>query len=271
MLCHEIIHVFDAPDLYHRYPAFSKPVGEWDVMSNQTNPPQHTSAYIKHRYCGWIDNIPEITTSGTYTINPLTNANNNCYKIPLKNTDEYLVVEFRLDIGTFESNLPDRGLIIYRINESYWGNNVTKPETSGGTYDEVYAFRPGGSIYRKGEHLKANFSANHNRREFSNTTDPFCFTVGGSTCGVAIKNISAATGPVMSFTVDFCNTGDIIYTNTSSIPPFTDAKNITTFGSVILNNADIITFEAKQEIELNEDFEVEKGGSFTTRITQCNK
>jgi len=78
--CHEITHVFGAPDLYHRYRAFSIPVGRWDVMANNNNPPQHTNAYIKYRYCGWIDNIPEITTNGTYSLNPLTMATNNCYK-----------------------------------------------------------------------------------------------------------------------------------------------------------------------------------------------
>jgi len=269
--CHEITHVFGAPDLYHRYRAFSIPVGRWDVMANNNNPPQHTNAYIKYRYCGWIDNIPEITTNGTYSLNPLTMATNNCYKIPLNNTNEYLLFEFRLNIGIFESQLPDRGLLIYRINENYWGNFIVKPENSGGINDEVYIFRPGGSIYRKGDYKKANFSANHNRKEFSNTTDPFCFISNGSTCEVAIKNITAATGPRISFTVDFCDTGDIYYDNTSKIPPLTNAPNITATGQVILEAVDTITFEANEQIELNGGFEVKNGGVFTAKTVECNE
>ena len=83
VICHEITHVFGAPDLYHLSYVNSIPVGFWDVMAWNTNPPQHTSAYIKYKYCGWINNIPEINNSGTFTLNDLTNATITAIKFPL--------------------------------------------------------------------------------------------------------------------------------------------------------------------------------------------
>lgn len=227
IVCHEITHTFGAPDLYHNIGAFgewSQPVHRWDLMALNTDPPQHMSTYIKYRYCGWIDDVPEIKSSGTYTVNPITKADNNCYKIPIKNSDEYLFIEYRVNTGFFESKLPNSGLIVYRINDQFWGrydrSTLTRPpQLAGGINDEVYAYRLNGKRYRKGYPEKANFSANHGRREFNNITDPFCFTSDGSNCGVTLKNIGSSTSPTMLFTVDFCNIEDIVYDEISQIPP----------------------------------------------------
>lgn len=271
VICHEIIHVFGAPDLYHLSSANSIPVGYWDVMARDRNPPQHPSAYIKHKYCGWISDIPEITSSGTFVLTPLTNSVSNCYKIPIKNSSEYLVLEYRLKTGTFESSLTGSGLIIYRINESYKGNYRNGPEVPGGVYDEVYVFREGGSVSQKGNHLKANFGSNLSRNTFSNTSVPHCFVRDGSACAVSIKNISAAGEASMNFEVDFCDNTDITYSNTSLFPLVTEAVNITTNNAVQINNGNNITFEASREVQLNSNFEVKKGGNFTARIIECGE
>jgi len=272
VICHEMMHVFGAPDLYHADPArTSIPVGLWDLMASNVVAPQHSNAYIKHKYCGWINNIPEITNSGTFTLNDLTNATNNCYKIPIANSDEYLMLEYRRKRGTFESTIPSSGLLIYRINETYWGNYRNGDEVPGGVSDEVYVFREGGSVNSKGNYLKANFAGNLGRGKFSHTTDPFCFLSDSSTCVVAIKNISNTGASTISFEVDFCDKDDVTYSNTTFFPLVTEAVNITTNNTVIINNNTNITFEASREVQLNNNFAVKQGGNFTARIIECGE
>ena len=74
-MCHEMNHSLGAPDLYHYYHGEDlSPVGIWDLMEYNTTPPQHCGAYMKMKYGHWIDDIPEITQPGTYTLNPISSA-----------------------------------------------------------------------------------------------------------------------------------------------------------------------------------------------------
>ena len=78
-LCHELFHVLGAPDLYHYTSSAVTPVGPWDLMGSGS---AHMGAYMKWKYAGakWITSIPEITTSGTYTLNPLTSLQTTVIK-----------------------------------------------------------------------------------------------------------------------------------------------------------------------------------------------
>jgi M6 family metalloprotease-like protein len=73
-----MFHSLGAPDLYHYSYDGLQPVYTWDVMETNLNPPQHMGAYMKYKYGEWITSIPVITSSGTYTLNPLTSSANNC-------------------------------------------------------------------------------------------------------------------------------------------------------------------------------------------------
>ena len=83
VMCHEMNHSLSAPDLYHYSYTGPDAVGIWDLMHNNTMPPQHCGAYMKMKYGHWIDDIPEITQAGTYTLNPISSATptNVAYKI----------------------------------------------------------------------------------------------------------------------------------------------------------------------------------------------
>ncbi len=69
----------------------------------------HMGAWMKYKYAqgNWINDIPVISGSGTFTLNPLTSPENNAYKIlsPYSNT-EFFIVEYRNGEGFYESNLP---------------------------------------------------------------------------------------------------------------------------------------------------------------------
>jgi len=197
VLCHEMFHSLGAPDLYHYYTSTDlHPVWAWDLMQYNLDPPQHMGAYMKWKYGTWIPSIPVITTSGTYTLHPLTSATNNSYKIasPASST-EFFVVEYRkmTDGGTFESSLYNEGLLVYRINSSYNGN-------ANGPPDEVYIYRPNGTSTEDGEPWYAPFSANQSRTQINDGTNPSSFLTDGSPGGLSISNVGFY-GDTISFDV----------------------------------------------------------------------
>lgn len=191
VLAHETFHLLGAPDLYH-YSSTGTPVGNWDVMSNQTNPPQQMSCYMKYKYGGWISDIPEIpyTTPAAYSLNPLTSQTNNCKKVASPySTTEFFVVEYRSTGAgsTFESKLPGTGLLVYRINTLAQGNGNGPP-------DEVYIYRPSNVV------TQANFSSTVGRTAINDSTNPSSVLSNGGPGGLNLCNIGAP-GTTISFNV----------------------------------------------------------------------
>lgn len=200
-LCHEMSHSLGFPDLYHYKSGTDhlSPSGPWDLMCGNANPPQHSSTYMKHKYGTWIDEIPEITEYGTYTIeaNSWEGGRRNCYKIASNNPHQYYLLEYRNKNNFFEKGLPTSGLLIYRIDTRFHGcadyNGTNK-------FDEVYIFRPGGSSTQNGSINAAAFSKNHERTEFNINTDPYPFlNKNTEDLTFNICNISE-TGDQMTFT-----------------------------------------------------------------------
>ncbi|MHC1774973.1 MAG: M6 family metalloprotease domain-containing protein [Lentimicrobium sp.] len=194
-LCHEMFHALGAPDLYHYDDGGLNiaPVSEWDLMEQGSG---HMGAYMKWKYSEntWITAIPEITSSGTYTLQPLTSSTNNCYKIASPNSStEYFIVEYRKATGTFEGSLPGSGLIVYRIDPSLDGNADGPP-------DEVYIYRPNGTTTVNGNPWSAYFSQSSGRTAINDGTNPSSFLQNGSAGGLNIYNVTAA-GTTISFTV----------------------------------------------------------------------
>lgn len=198
-MCHEMNHSLSAPDLYHYSYSGPTPVGMWDLMENDANPPQHCGAYMKMKYGHWIDEIPEIKQAGIYTLNPISSAtpNNVAYKITTEDPNQFYVLEYRDNTSLFETSLPGSGLLIYRIDTRFSGNASYDP--SNGIYDEVYIFRPGGSTSVTGDLYSAYFSSDVSRTEFNSSTSayPF-FTDGTIDYNLRIYNITEA-GNTISF------------------------------------------------------------------------
>lgn len=193
VLCHEMFHTMGAPDLYHYGGSLGASVGRWDLMCNNTNTPQHMSSYMKYRYGHWISDIPVISASGTYTLNPLTSPSGQCYKINSPNSStQFFIVEFRKKTGTFENSLPGSGMLIWRINSTFIGN-------AGGPPDELYVYRPGGTPTADGTVDSANFSTETGRISFSSSTNPSCFLQDGSNGDIIINTIGSSAGNTMSF------------------------------------------------------------------------
>jgi len=189
VLCHEMFHILGAPDLYHYTDNPISSVGQWDIMESGSG---HMGAYMKYRFANqaWINEIPEITQSGSYTLKPLYRSQNNCYKIRSPYTDnEYFVLEYRKKSGLFENSLPGSGLLVYRINPS--GDNAYSPP------DMAYIFRPGGTPTAGGSVNSANFSQNSGRTAINDfDTNPKSFLTDGSAGGLFINNIGSADSTI---------------------------------------------------------------------------
>ena len=201
VLCHEMFHSIGAPDLYHNENgahADLEPVFFWDLMEWNLDPPEHMGSYMKYKYGKWISSIPEITTSGTYALSPLTSSTNNCYKIrsPFSST-EFYVVEYRKQVGTFEGYLfhwgQPQGLLVYRIDPAVTGNFNGPP-------DEVYIYRPDGTVTQDGSPGIAPLSVDAGRIQINDSTNPSSFLTAGTHGGLKISNVSAV-GATISFDV----------------------------------------------------------------------
>lgn len=197
-MCHEMNHSLGAPDLYHYSYTGPTPVGYWDLMQNNATPPQHMGAYMKYRYGNWIDEIPEITEAGVYTLHDLSSSTNNCYKIASPVDGQYYVLEYRKK--SVEAAVPGTGLLIYRINtaEDGYGNRYWDGISR---FDEVYIFRPNGTTTVEGSINNAYFSAGSGRTAFDASTNPKPFLIDGTVDeNLMISDISAA-GETISFRV----------------------------------------------------------------------
>jgi M6 family metalloprotease-like protein len=195
ILCHELFHALGAPDLYHYNDGGLNisPVSVWDLMGSGSS---HMGTYMKWKYSNstWISSIPEITTSGTYTLNPITSSTNNCYKIASPfSSSEFFVVEYRQNIGTYESTLPGSGLLVYRIDPAYNGNASGPP-------DEVYLYRPNGTTTINGSPSSAHFSQQSGRTAINDATNPSSFLQNGSAGGLNIHSVTSA-GSTITFSV----------------------------------------------------------------------
>ncbi len=199
--CHEMFHTLGAPDLY-RYDNNTDVtgVGSWDLMCSNTTPPQNMGAYMKWKYGNWLDSIPEIRVPGTYTLHSLGDATyDNCvYKIAAQEPYQWYVLEYRDNTEQFETTLPGRGLVIYRIDERFNGNaNFNGTDI----FDEVYLFRPNAhDHFTNGTPAQGYFSGNTTRTQFTPTTNPHPWLSGNIIDSTfAITNIGVP-GTTITFT-----------------------------------------------------------------------
>ena len=183
IISHEIFHVFGAPDLYRYTSGGITPVGSWDIMGSGRG---HMGTHMKYKYTNqnWVENIPIITHSGKYTINPITSPTNNVYRINSPNSLEYFLVEYRQRLGTtYDNTIPGTGLLVYRIRSGINTGNRNGPP------DEVYIYRPNGTLTVTGNITQAHYNNNVNRTQINNTTNPSGFLTNNANGDLNIFNI----------------------------------------------------------------------------------
>jgi M6 family metalloprotease-like protein len=204
--CHEMSHSLGFPDLYHYDDDGMTPVGAWDLMEWDQDVPQHHLAFMKWKYGEWFDNLPLLVptpVASTYTLSAISSSPYACYKIPSNLENQYYVVEYRRKTGRYETSVPASGLIIYRVMQGVNGNADGPP-------DEVYIYRPNGTISVNGSINSAHFSSSVGRSAINNTTNPEPWLWVNSTTStdgnLQISNIGVNTGASISFTVQNTST-----------------------------------------------------------------
>jgi M6 family metalloprotease-like protein len=207
VICHEMSHSMGFPDLYH-YSSSSTidPVGAWDLMEWDQDIPQHHLTHMKRKYGEWFSYVPTITPSSTpteYTLSAIDQAPFACYKINSTLANEYYMLEYRRDTGRYESSIPGSGLIIYRIISTYDGSDLNG--NAGGPPDEVYIYRPNGTISVNGTINSANYSSTVGRTAIHNYTnpEPWLYSSTGTSLdgNLVITDIGASGGTTITFTV----------------------------------------------------------------------
>lgn len=241
VICHEFFHTLGAPDLYHYYDDTAPDaVGAWDVMNSTSNPPQYMGAWMKYKYGDWITEVPVINQPGEYILNPLQSPTGNIYRINSpESNNEFFVLEYRKQSGLYETRLPgsDDGILIYRINSSYDGN-------ANGPPDEVYVFRPNGTIDTSGQINNAIFSESTGRTEFNLLSNPAPFLSDGSPGGINIINIGTA-GETITFSIGL------------NVNPPTDLITASNYGYIELNWSEPETVDGADV----EYYRIYRGGS----------
>ncbi len=192
-LAHEMFHSLGAPDLYHYSLDRRVQVGEWDLMEAGQG---HMSAWMKHRYGGWLD-LPTLAP-GVHTLLPLTSPTGAAGLIDLPGSaTQKLVVEYRRKTGEFEGHVPGSGLVVYRVDASLNGNADGPP-------DELYAYRVGGTLASDGLWWESYFTSDVGRAAFGPSTNPAPFLHDGTIAPVRLQGIGPA-GASLTFTLVDCS------------------------------------------------------------------
>jgi hypothetical protein len=108
-------------------------------------------------------------------------------------TQQFIVEYRRHNTGLIDQHLQNSGLLIYRVDTTAGRGNMEAP-------DEIYVYRPNGTLTSNGQINNAQFSAEFGRTSFNDTTNPSSFLPNGAPSGINISNISSASA-TMSFTL----------------------------------------------------------------------
>ncbi len=133
VICHELGHVFGAPDYYDtdyegsggEFPG----LGQWDIMSSGSwnrggiTPAQHnpyTKIYIYHwTTCDTIDGTPR-----TVVMNPADYTNNDIHRVNTSTPGDFFLIENRQQIK-WDKNTPGHGMLVYHVHPSAQGASVS--------------------------------------------------------------------------------------------------------------------------------------------------
>ena len=133
VICHELGHVFGAPDYYDTDYAGSggefPGLGNWDIMSSGSwnrgglSPAHHnpyTKTYIYHwMTCDTIDSTPR-----TVVLNPVENSHNDIHRINTSTPGDFFLIENRQKLK-WDKGIPGEGMLVYHIHPNASGSYVS--------------------------------------------------------------------------------------------------------------------------------------------------
>jgi M6 family metalloprotease-like protein len=141
VICHELCHVFGAPDFYDANDETDGEfvgTGNWDLMAGGSwnssgASPAHINMYQKIKF-GWVE--PVILTEPKGITNMPNSAENAvAYRYNTSMNGEYFILENRQKVG-FDQYIPGSGLLIYRV--SITDNDIRNNSVNTGHPQKVY-------------------------------------------------------------------------------------------------------------------------------------
>ena len=198
VITHEFLHSVGLPDLYRRSGTDGTPVGIWDIMAHDSFFMQYPLSYQRYKL-GWIP-MQQITQSGTYTLDPVSDPDSDTILYEIKtpmSASESFMLEYRKKITDnysnlgFETKIPSSGLLIYRVNKSVVN------QTNAWGEDYLYVYRPGetSTSASAGDFFKSALDPNDNRTSFgvadfdAPLTDGTIFYSNGTNSGIVISDV----------------------------------------------------------------------------------
>ena len=125
VICHELGHVFGAPDFYDtdydgsggQYPG----TGEWDLMgsgnwNDNGKTPAHHNPYTKIFIYNWADVI-DLDSACSVVMEGSSTSENSFYRYYTTTPNEFFLLENR-QLRNFDSRVPGRGLMVYHVHPS---------------------------------------------------------------------------------------------------------------------------------------------------------
>lgn len=132
VICHELGHVFGAPDYYDtdyagsggEYPG----LGSWDIMSggswnrNGITPAHHnpyTKIYIyRWATCDTLDATPQVVT-----LDPVSRSNADFHRVNTSSPGDFFLLENRQK-EKWDRHVPGSGMLVYHVHPNAHGANV---------------------------------------------------------------------------------------------------------------------------------------------------
>lgn len=133
VICHELGHVFGAPDYYDTDYAGSggefPGLGRWDIMSGGSwncngRIPAHHNPYTKLYIYNWSTCNVLTNTPGQYVMDPISVNNSSIYRVNTESEGDFFLIENRQQIK-WDSYIPGHGMIVYHVHPNADGANVT--------------------------------------------------------------------------------------------------------------------------------------------------
>lgn len=131
VICHELGHVFGAPDYYDTDYEGSggeyNGLGNWDIMSsgswndNGRTPARH-GAYTAANIYQWT--TATVLTDPQAVRIPQTSVQHDVYRINTSTNGDYFLLENRQKKG-FDRSIPGHGLIVYHVHANAHGSSVS--------------------------------------------------------------------------------------------------------------------------------------------------
>lgn len=215
VICHEMTHIFGAPDYYDtdyeksggNFPG----TGEWDVMgsggyngSPSGSTPACHNMFQKIKF-GWVT-PKELTEPTSIIVMPNSNEHPVAYTVSTTTDKEYFVLENRQKLN-FDKEVPGSGLLIYHINKNMDGYNGNSVNVS--HQQMVYPIFAASQIdlpnsdpasYGNVNTNSCPFPGASNKTEFTDDSTPSAKSWANANTGKPITNIAMAD---TAFTVSF--------------------------------------------------------------------